>query len=84
VNRRQFLRVCGLGALASVVAGTYAVAIEPLYRLRVVRRGFTPPRWTPGLRLRVAVLADIHACEPWMNTPFTAEASMICRGHWRR
>jgi len=66
MNRRHFLRVFGIGALASAVLGTYAVAIEPLYRLRITRHALTPPRWPPGLRLRVAVLADIHACEPWM------------------
>ena len=27
----------------------------------------TPPRWTPGLKLRLAVLADLHVCEPWMS-----------------
>lgn len=66
MDRRRFLRVFGLGALASAMLGTYAVAIEPLHRLRIRHRAFIPPRWTPGLRLRVAVLADIHACEPWM------------------
>jgi len=66
MNRRRFLQVFGLGALASAMLGTYAVAIEPLYRLRITRRAFTPPRWTPGLRLRVAMLADLHACDPWM------------------
>jgi len=67
VNRRRFLQVFGLGALASALLGTYAIAIEPLYRLRITRYAFTPPRWTPGLRLRVAVLADLHACDPWMS-----------------
>ncbi len=67
MNRRNFLRIFGLGALASALLGTYAVAIEPLYRLRISRYAFTPPRWTPGLKLRVAVLADLHACDPWMS-----------------
>ncbi len=67
MNRRQFMRVFGVGALASALLGTYALAIEPLYRLRVTRYAFTPSRWTPGLKLRVAVLADLHACDPWMS-----------------
>ncbi len=67
MTRRQFLRLIGLGAVASAVAGAYAVAIEPLHRLRITRYAFTPPRWTPGLTLRVAVLADLHACDPWMS-----------------
>ena len=33
----------------------------------VVRRyAVSPPGWTPGLSLRIGVIADIHACEPWM------------------
>lgn len=67
MNRRQFMRVFGVGALASALLGTYAVAIEPLYRLRVVRYAFTPNPWINGLKLRVAVLADLHACDPWMS-----------------
>ena len=67
MNRRGFLRLIGLGALAPALLGGYAVAVEPLHRLRVARYAFAPPRWTPGLRLRAAVLADIHACEPWMD-----------------
>jgi hypothetical protein len=27
----------------------------------------TPPRWTPWLKVRLAVLADLHVCEPWMT-----------------
>ena len=67
MNRRQFMRVFGVGALASALLGTYAVAIEPLYRLRVARYAFTPNPWKNGLKLRVAVLADLHACDPWMS-----------------
>lgn len=67
ISRRTFLRIFGLGALASAALGTYAVAIAPMYRLRIARYAFTPPRWTPGLKLRVAVLGDVHACNPWMS-----------------
>lgn len=45
-------------------AGGYALA-EP-FRLRTVRYRLTPPGWTRGPSLRVAVMTDIHACEPWM------------------
>lgn len=45
--------------------GSYAVA-EPLRRPRVTRYALTPAGWTPGLKLRIAMLADFHACEPWM------------------
>jgi len=50
---------------ASAGLGGYAVA-EP-WRLNVTRYALTPPGWPPGLKLRFAIIADLHACEPWMN-----------------
>jgi predicted MPP superfamily phosphohydrolase len=35
-------------------------------RLNVTSYHVKPPRWPDGLTVR-AVLADIHACEPWMS-----------------
>lgn len=45
--------------------GGYALA-EP-FRLRVTRYALTPPRWPKGLRLRLALIADLHAIDPWMS-----------------
>lgn len=45
--------------------GGYAFA-EP-FRLNVTRYRVTPPRWPRGLSLRLAVIADLHACQPWMS-----------------
>lgn len=75
ISRRGLLKTLG-GSLAAVLAfGGYAVA-EPLRGPRVVRYALTPRGWTPGLKLRVAVLADFHACEPWMPAERIAR---ICR-----
>jgi len=46
--------------------GSYAAVIEPNFRLDVTSYKVTPPSWPDGLELKAAVLADIHACEPWM------------------
>lgn len=73
-SRRQFLT--GLGASAAVSVGStgvYAFGIEPLYRLVVTRYAPVLPRWTPGLTLRVAVLADFHVGEPFMPLDRIAE-----------
>ena len=72
-SRRQFLT--GLGATAAVTGatGAYAFGIEPLYRLVVTRYAPVLPRWTPGLSLRVAVLADFHVGEPYMPLDRIAE-----------
>ena len=67
-TRRGFLKLFG-GSVAALFALTgYAVAYEPLARLLVTRYRLTPPGWTPGLKLRIIALADIHACEPWMSS----------------
>lgn len=72
-SRRQFLT--GLGATAAITGGTgvYAFEIEPLHRLVVTRYAPVLPHWTPGLSLRVAVLADFHVCEPYMPLDRIAE-----------
>ena len=48
------------------LVGGYAFAVEPGFLLRLQPYAFTPPGWTPGLRLRIAVIADLHAGEPYM------------------
>ena len=48
------------------LVGGYAFAVEPGFLLRLQPQAFTPPGWTPGLRLRIAVIADLHAGEPYM------------------
>jgi uncharacterized protein len=36
-------------------------------RLRVTRYDIQPPQWPAGFQLKIAALADIHACDPWMS-----------------
>ena len=67
ITRRGFLKLLGGGFLASAALGSYAFAIEPLYRLRTTFYSPELPNWPDHLKLRVAVLADVHACDPWMN-----------------
>jgi uncharacterized protein len=66
-SRRSMLRLLGATLFASFSLTSYAFAIEPRFRLAVTRYRLRPARW-PALDrpLRVAVLADLHACEPWM------------------
>jgi predicted MPP superfamily phosphohydrolase len=67
LTRRRFLQALGASAIGGLALGGYAFAVEPLHRLRIRTYRLTPPRWTDGLKLRVAVVADLHACEPWMG-----------------
>ena len=64
LSRRAFLATAaGLGGLG---LGGYAFAVEPGLRLRVQRYALTPPGWSPGLDLRLVILADLHAGMPSM------------------
>ena len=66
LSRRHFLRTfSGLG-----VAGVSTVAYgfsEPELQLRVTRYRISPPQWPADFRLKIAVIADVHACDPWMS-----------------
>ena len=65
ISRRDLLKMlAALGVGSSALSG-YAVA--EAFQENVTRYRLTPPRWTPGLKLRLAVLADLHVCEPWMS-----------------
>ena len=58
------LAVPGLGASE---LGAYAVGVEPLLITEVTRYHLRPPSWPADLRLTIAAVADVHACEPWMS-----------------
>jgi uncharacterized protein len=66
VTRRLFLQGAGAFAWAAAGTGSYALAFEPALRLNITSYNLCPPRWPEDLRLKAVVLADIHACEPWM------------------
>jgi predicted MPP superfamily phosphohydrolase len=68
ISRRQFLRfIGGLGALSASTAA-YGFG-EPVLRLRVARYDITPKQWPADFQLKIAVVADLHACDPWMSLP---------------
>src|ERR1700724_4104032 len=67
ISRRQFLRfVAGFGAFSASTAA-YGFGVEPLLRLRVARYDIAPPQWPAGFQLKIAIIADLHACDPWMS-----------------
>jgi uncharacterized protein len=67
ISRRHFLRfVAGLGA-SGISTAAYGFGIEPTLRLGVARYHVRPPRWPAGFQLKIAAIADLHACEPWMS-----------------
>ncbi|GLS44943.1 metallophosphoesterase [Methylobacterium brachythecii] len=72
-SRRQVLTGLGASTLAAGATGTYAFAVEPRFRLDVTRYAPKLAGWTPGLILRIAAIADVHVCEPWMPLDRVAE-----------
>lgn len=67
ITRRGFLKFLGGSFLSVAALGAYAAGIEPMLLTHVKRYALTPPHWPAGLKLRIVVLADIHACRPWMT-----------------
>jgi len=55
----------GLGALG--VSTTAYGFSAPVLRLRAAQYNISPPQWPAGLKLRIAAIADLHACDPWMS-----------------
>lgn len=67
ITRRQFFTLFG-GAVAGATAlGSYAFGYSPMRSPKIVRYAPTIPNWPSDLNLRIAVIADIHACDPWMS-----------------
>lgn len=66
-SRRRVLPALLAAVGAGLSTAAYAVGIEPAFRLRVTRRALVPPNWPRGFRLRLGVVADLHAGEPHMG-----------------
>ena len=81
LSRRTFLKTIGLGALGVVGLTSYAFAIEPRFRLVVTRYRVALPGWPATAKpLSMAVIADIHACDPWMPVSRLAEIVSVANG----
>ena len=65
ITRRQLFQ--GLGAATAGGVGLGGVALAEPFRTKLTHYALTPPRWPQGLSLKLAVIADLHACNPWMG-----------------
>src|SRR5688572_33033561 len=65
LSRRAF--IIGAGAAIPIGMSGYAMAVEPKRDLEIVTYSISPPDWrmSDGV-LRIGVIADIHACDPFM------------------
>src|SRR5262245_21581484 len=66
ISRRRFLKTLGFSGAGMMGLSGYGLAVEPGYRLNVTRYRVRPQNWTPGLKLSIGVIADVHAGGPLM------------------
>jgi predicted MPP superfamily phosphohydrolase len=66
ISRRRFLQTLGFSGAGMMGLSGYGLAVEPGYRLEVTRYSVRPQNWTPGLKLSIGVIADVHAGGPLM------------------
>jgi predicted MPP superfamily phosphohydrolase len=67
LSRRSLLTLLAGAFTGACGFASYAFGIEPALRLRVARYRLRPEGWAEGLKLRIAVLSDLHASEPQMG-----------------
>jgi len=65
ISRRRVLT--GLAGFGAGGLGFGGYALAEAYGLDVTAYDLSPPGWPSQLRLKLAVLADLHACDPWMS-----------------
>jgi predicted MPP superfamily phosphohydrolase len=65
ITRRKLLAGLGIGATATL-SSAGAIAAETTWGLRIAEYHIAPRHWPADFTLDIAVLADIHAVEPWM------------------
>lgn len=67
LTRRRFIGSLGGLSALGVSTTAYGVGVEPMLRLRIKRYRPMPRQWPADFPLKIAVLADLHACDPWMS-----------------
>lgn len=76
-SRRGLLKaIAGALSFAGISTAAYGVGVEAPGTPRVVTYRITPDGWPQGLRLRLVLVSDIHACAPFMGPDRIAA---ICR-----
>ena len=66
LTRRRFVAGAGVAAATLSLSG-YATAYETGSALTLAKYAPRLPNWPEDLELTIAVIADIHACYPWMS-----------------
>jgi predicted MPP superfamily phosphohydrolase len=67
IRRRTVLKGLLGVTLAGLSLAFYGAVVEPMWRLRVRHWALTPRGWPEGRKLRLVLLADLHAAGPQMD-----------------
>jgi predicted MPP superfamily phosphohydrolase len=68
ISRRRFLTLTAATAGAGVMSAANALAVEPGFSLILKEWTVEHPDWPAAApSLRIGILTDIHAVEPWMS-----------------
>jgi uncharacterized protein len=67
LSRRRFVQFSAGFAAFGFSTASYGIGVEPLLRLRVADYQVQPQHWPADLTLKIAAIADLHACNPWMS-----------------
>ena len=74
ITRRQFGKGLLGTALAGLLAGVYGGYVEPDLRMRVQNWALQPANWPRGQKLRLVMVADLHAGGPNMEEARVSQA----------
>jgi predicted MPP superfamily phosphohydrolase len=67
ITRRHLLKGIAATFAGGIGLVGYAAGVEAGMRLIVKRYRISPSRWPPRFKLTLAIVADLHACKPWMT-----------------
>ena len=74
ITRRHVLKGLSGTALAGLLAGVYGGYVEPDLRMRVQNWALQPAGWPRGQKLRLVMVADLHAGGPNMEEARVSQA----------
>jgi uncharacterized protein len=71
ITRRRLLRIFAALGVSSFALAAFGVLVEPFRWPKVTQYDVRPRNWPADLALKIAVVADVHACSPWMTVDRT-------------
>jgi len=80
ITRRKLLAGLAGAAAGAVGLAGYAFGIEPQWRLSITRYRIKPANWPRDYPVRIVVLSDIHACEPFMSVARIGDIVRVANG----